>query len=92
MGLTIPEVPIALTPATLLPSLIVGIGITLIAALVLRCEPVASHGREPPRLRRRSQRPRRRSLVAGLTSLVLAGSALALGTIGDPGASAPACS
>ena len=86
MGLTIPEVPIALTPGTLLPSLIVGIGITLVAALV----PALRAGRVAPAVSLRDSvaarsRPRRRSLVAGLTSLVLAGSALALGTIGDPG-------
>ena len=86
MGLTIPEVPIALTPATLLPSLIVGIGITLVAALVpaLRASRVAPAVSLRDSVAARSV-PRRRSLVAGLTSLVLAGSALALGTIGDPG-------
>ncbi len=86
MGLTIPEVPIALTPATLLPSLIVGIGITLVAALVpaLRASRVAPAVSLRDSVAARSV-PRRRSLVAGLASLVLAGSALALGTIGDPG-------
>jgi putative ABC transport system permease protein len=84
--MTIPEVPIALTPATLLPSVIVGIVITLVAALV----PAARAGRVAPAVSLREavaprNQPRRRSLIAGLTALAMAGSALALGTLGDPG-------
>ena len=71
MGLTIPAVPIALTAATLVPSLVVGIGVTLVAALV----PAARAGRVAPAVSLRESvggrsRPRRRSLVAGLTALV----------------------
>jgi putative ABC transport system permease protein len=86
VGMTIPEVPIALTPGTLLPSLIVGIGITLVAALV----PAARAGRVAPAVSLRDavasrNKPRGRSLIAGLASLLLAGAALSLGTLGDPG-------
>ena len=93
MGLTIPEVPMALTPGTLLPGLAVGIVITLIAALV----PAARAGRVAPAVSLRESvasrnEPRRRSLVAGLSALALAASALSVGTLGDPAASARACS
>ncbi len=86
VGLTIPEVPLPLTPGTLLPSLIVGIVVTLIAALV----PAVRAGRVAPAVSLRDavasrNQPRRRSLVVGLAALVLAGSALSLGTLGDPG-------
>jgi putative ABC transport system permease protein len=86
MGLTIPEVPMVLTPGTLVPSLVVGIVITLVAALV----PAARAGRVAPAVSLREavaarNQPRRHSLIAGLTALVLAGSALSVGTLGDPG-------
>jgi putative ABC transport system permease protein len=86
MGLTIPEVPMALTPGTLLPGFAVGIVITLIAALV----PAARAGRVAPAVSLRESvasrnEPRRRSLVAGLSALALAASALSVGTLGDPG-------
>jgi putative ABC transport system permease protein len=86
VGLTIPEVPIALTAGTLLPSLVVGIVITLIAALV----PAARAGRVAPAVSLRDSvagrnQPRRRSLVAGLGALALAAGALSFGTLGDPG-------
>ena len=86
MGLTIPAVPIALTAATLVPSLVVGVGVTLVAALV----PAARAGRVAPAVSLRESvagrsRPRRRSLIAGLTALAVAGTALSFGTLGDPG-------
>jgi putative ABC transport system permease protein len=86
MGLTIPAVPMALTPATLLPSLVVGTTITLVAALV----PAARAGRVAPAVSLRESvasrnLPRLRSLIAGLSALALAATALAVGTLGDPG-------
>ena len=86
VGMTIPEVPIAITPATLLPSVIVGIGVTLVAALV----PAARAGRVAPAVSLRESvaprnHPGRRSLIAGLAALALAATALSVGTLGDPG-------
>jgi putative ABC transport system permease protein len=93
MGLTIPEVPIALTPATLLPSIIVGIGITLVAALV----PAARAGRVAPAVSLRESvaarnEPRLRSLIAGLAALGLAGQRCASARSAIPEASVRACS
>ena len=78
--------PIALTAATLVPGLVVAVGVTLLGS-------AASPAACGPRRTRRSAcaiwqdeaGPVALPLVAGLSALALALTALSFGTLGDPG-------